>query len=107
MKTKLLKKIRKRFDWYITPGGNYVIIDKKLEKTHLLDLKKALNYADFKKEDLGVSEDTFIWRITKEIMTIPFGYKFEDIFFKRSVQKFNKTKAGGFKKSKSIKKRRT
>lgn len=78
MKVKLLKKIRKRFGWYITPSGKYILVDKIKRNYERIDetvLRKRFNLEDdekFKKE-IEIEIDEWCWRHLKATMLRPFN----------------------------------
>lgn len=92
MKVKLLKKIRKRFDWYIDKNGVPILIDKKKKISTRINVnwcKEYLNYTDKDvAEKINVSMEEWCWRWLKTRMLQPFGYNWAEI---RDKQIFNRT----------------
>lgn len=92
MKVKLLKKIRKRFD-YLTRTSNdgFILVDKKLKTLDYITEKYYEK--DFK--TIEVPKPEYLFRIMKGKMLSKFGYTFQDIMFKsamRRVENKNKIK---------------
>lgn len=90
MKTKLLKKIRKRFIWYINSEGFPVIIDKK-EKSfgtiNLTSLKKYYNYTDDSwKDEIEIDIKEWAWRNLKQRMLKPFGFNITQIWYNKAIR---------------------
>lgn len=93
MKTKLLKKIRKRFSWYLNSERRPVLIDncKKEVKTYTdIDISFLLSvgtYSEFIKESEQVKNEK-AWNLFKSNMLDDYGYN-------------NKNKKWRFKKATS------
>ena len=52
MKTKLLRKIRKRYQWYFNKDGYPVLLDMMEETAKLYDLEYCVSFHKYKMEDL-------------------------------------------------------
>jgi hypothetical protein len=95
MKTKLLRKIRKRFGYYFRKhDGRPVLVDLK-KKNHLSYNDETLYiYAGVKTEEefqkkVEVDKDEYAWRCLKGVMYDAFGYSYSDVMFnyaKRAAQ---------------------
>ena len=90
MKVKLLKKIRKRFDWYIRKSDQVPIVLDLKEKTHyiftddlLVTLTKYEN-AELMRKSIEISIDEYRWRLAKDFMYKKFGYKIGDAIFRQA-----------------------
>jgi hypothetical protein len=69
MKVKLLKKIKKRFSWYRSTAGNFVVTDHKMETCTFIDKKYFLErYPEVKYEVTEIH----LFRLMKIILTQPF-----------------------------------
>jgi hypothetical protein len=70
MKTKLLRKIRKRFAWYKSTTNTLVLIDHKLEKSFTVDAERLkTEFPHFKDENIN---DESLFRFLKLLITRPF-----------------------------------
>ena len=91
MKVKLLKKIRKRFDWYINSKGFPILIDKRKKDSLILDLDEVKNYYrvddDFIEKKLQVSVEEWSWRCLKNRILKPFGFSFGNINYTKAVRR--------------------
>lgn len=72
MKVKLLKKIRKRFDWYINTKGNPVLYNKNTEKFLVIDEEHYKK--KFGEDALVNTENTY------PVKTILFNYMLDLMF---------------------------
>lgn len=91
MKTKLLKKIRKRFNWFIGKDGVPVLVDIKEKVSKRIDLDYYISrytifetVSAFRKEVGNIDEDEFLFNVMILEILIEFGYSKGDIEFNRS-----------------------
>lgn len=100
MKVKLLKKIRKRFDWYINSSGSPILIDKVKRTSSLIDYKSILIHIN-KNEDylktIEVDLKEWEWRWLKISMIEEFGYNYNNIIY-TSCLNLSKTKNRSLKR---------
>lgn len=93
MKVKLLKKIRKRFDWYLRKADKVPIVLDLKEKSHYIFTDETLvvtgKYKDeesmWKSMEIPIEE--FRWRMAKDFMYRKFGYKIGDALFNQATRK--------------------
>lgn len=97
MKGKLLKKIKKRFSWYKSKTGKFILIDKKTKSVNIIDndfIFEHLNVATVKRkkeiiDDLEIDIKEWQFRWLKTMMLKPFGYTFSNIHYNRSLKSYN------------------
>ena len=79
MKTKLLKKIRKRFTWYWTNERKLIIIDRAEKVSYVVDetFARGRGYlgSDYTVEDVKVPLETFFHRVAVDFMGSKFGWE--------------------------------
>lgn len=84
MKTKLLKKIRKRFDWYINIDGFPILIDHKEKTVKIIDTNAAILYWRLNSNYVPeVSEQEWTWRNMKQRMYKTFGFSMERVWYNK------------------------
>ena len=87
MKAKLLKRIRKRFDYYFNKDGEPILIDLSKKEYILINMVFYRQYGNFNSiEDARKSitlsnEKEVLWRLLKDTMLRPFGYKYGNLRF--------------------------
>jgi hypothetical protein len=90
MKVKLMKKIRKRFSWFISSNGKFILIDHKLKMTIVYDEEHACKISGISKAEIPdkvqCEVEEWIWRLFKEHMTKPFGYNFNDVLYRQTYR---------------------
>ena len=91
MKTKLLKKIRKSFNWYINPSGFPVLINHLNRTVTLINVAELKRYYDYKddsyKESVEVTMQEWAWRNLKQRMYKKFGYDITNHWYNMAVRK--------------------
>lgn len=68
MKIKLLKKIRRRFKWYKSSDGIYVVIDGQKKSVTVIDAELLKKMADIPVEE---ADDIKLYKLLKIILTYP------------------------------------
>ncbi len=83
MKVKLLKKIRRRYDWYINKAGNPVLFDKYKVKVLVIDEDFYKELYPVKTEPLTDepiegkwSKNTVLFNVMLDVMFKAFGYSY-------------------------------
>jgi hypothetical protein len=88
MKTKLLKKIKKRFSWYRSTIGNFVVIDHVKKECILINKKyfsERYPYADYE------ANEEHLFRLMKLIVTRPFVEDYlGKIYYRWANRRFSK-----------------
>lgn len=90
MNIKLLKKIRKRWDWYINTNEYPVLIDHLKKTANVIDIEYALNWKDCKTLEevhLEVSPQEWCWRIMKDTMLKPYNLGYNSWIYKTAVRR--------------------
>lgn len=91
MKTKLLRKIRKRFDWYINSKGFPVLLDKAKKSVVVIDVPYLKDFFDMSDKDVTeqveVRLEEWAWRNLKNKILQPFGYNMGNFYYKIAVRK--------------------
>jgi len=97
MKTKLLKKIRKRFNWYFNVNGFPVLIDHYYKKVTVYDLEFCMNYNKYSLEDVEAkvkcSHNEWALRHMKQKVFNSIGYNHYDYtssIYKLAIKRYNK-----------------
>lgn len=92
MKTKLLKKLHKRYNWYFNKEKYPVLIDKVLKKAIVYDFEYCCNQCGIKIEDLDnhVKCDKYEWtlRIMKRKLLSEYGWSFDRSIFKQALKRY-------------------
>ncbi len=77
MRTKLLKKLKKKYDWYFNKEGFPVLIQHKIEHAEVIDLEYCLNYYNVDKDvKLEISQQEWALRCLKNKILGPYGYHY-------------------------------
>ena len=80
MKAKLLKKIRKRFNWYINKEGFPVLIDHLKKEAEIINVEFCKQHYNYQQHDIEALIEVplreWAWRTIKDIMLKQFGYKY-------------------------------
>ena len=84
MKTKLLKKMRKRFDWYINQEGWPIILDSHNEDAIVLSPHKQNDIKDQVEKhaqdaDLYLEPKAYAWLLAKKYMIDKSGVQYQKI----------------------------
>jgi len=96
MKVKLLKKIRKKYGWFINKYGFPVLVNHQKKTANVIDESYYKDYFGMKQSeeimDLKVSIYLVCYRLMKTIMMKEFGYSFEHINYTRAKNLSRKNK---------------
>lgn len=70
MNVKFLRKIRKRFDWYKSTTGQFILIDHERKTATTVDAERLKNaYGNFPDAEIN---ETSLFRFLKVLITKPF-----------------------------------
>jgi hypothetical protein len=92
MKVKLLKKIRKRFDYYIRGSdGVPIVLDKQTKEVTIFIIDTLVDLSSHKDEEallksLEVSLDLYRWRTAKGFMYKSFGYTISRLMYREAYR---------------------
>lgn len=91
MKTKLLKKIRKRYEWYFNNDGFPVLIDHYKKSVTLYDVEYCTTRFNYKVEDLPtivkVPLQEWAIRILKTDILGQYGWNISNVRYKIAVSR--------------------
>jgi hypothetical protein len=95
MKVKLLKKLRKRYSWYINTDGDPVLINHRTRSVTLFDIKYCAELykmsVEERRKTLEISEDIFKFRLLIECYTgvnfMERAYRYRTNIAKRLIRK--------------------
>lgn len=94
MKTKLLKKIRKRYEWYFNNDGFPVLIDHDKKSVTLYDVEYCTTRFNYKVEDLPtivkVPLQEWAIRILKTDILGQYGWNISNVRYKIAVSRLKK-----------------
>lgn len=94
MKTKLLKKIRKRYEWYFNNDGFPVLIDHYKKSVTLYDVEYCTTRFNYKVEDLPtivkVPLQEWAIRILKTDILSQYGWNISNVRYKIAVSRLKK-----------------
>jgi hypothetical protein len=92
MKVKLLKKLRKRYNWYFNNDNFPVLIDHYKKSVRIYDLEyvSALNRytLDDVKQKVKVSHDEWVLRCLKTDILGKYGWNIQNSFYKKAVKRY-------------------
>jgi hypothetical protein len=92
MKVKLLKKIRKRFDWYLRKTDKVpVVLDLREKTLYMFTNETIVVTGKYKDEEsmlksIEIPMEEFRWRMAKDFMYKNFGYKIADALFREAIR---------------------
>lgn len=92
MKTKLLKKIRKRYSWYLNSNQCPVLLDNYKKTVIIINneyLCDKLKYTDANLKNIEVSHAEWQWRWLKTIVLGQYGWKFNKHMYRSAKGIFN------------------
>lgn len=96
MKTKLLKKLKKRFDWYFNQNKYPVLIDKKNKSVVVYNLEFCLNKTGYSFSEyetkVEVSRDEWALRIFKRDLLKTYGWTVNKSFYNKALTKLKSKK---------------
>lgn len=88
MKTKLLKKVRKRFGYYFRESdGVPILVDHARKKVLALDTVEL-------PKTLKIPKEEYYWRILKDRMLTPFGYSYDLYMYNYCAKASNRKTKG-------------
>lgn len=91
MKTKLLKKLHKRYSWYFNKEGFPVLLNHKKERVILYDIEYCMNLNNYTPEDvlvkIKVPYQEWALRIMKRDILTSFGWDIERVRYKIAKNK--------------------
>jgi len=92
MKTKLLKKIHKRYNWYFNSEKNPVLIDKFLKTATIYDIEFCCYENNMKIEDVDKSvkceKTEWTLRTMKRKILSTYGWSFNRAIFKLALKRY-------------------
>lgn len=101
MKVKLLRKVRKRFEWYFNRSGYPILIDKKRKHATVYDLDYCLRRSGYKEEQLPlkvtIKHAEWALRYMKADALYPFGITWDKIFYHNAMKNLNRLKTFTYK----------
>lgn len=102
MKTKLLKKLKKKYDWYFNKDGFPVLINHYTKTVVIYDYEFCCNRLHYSheqaKEMVKVPLQEWALRhFKKDILTV-WGWRFDRSVYKKAILKLNIIKNGNSKK---------
>lgn len=87
MKVKLLKKVRKKYNWYISEKGFPVLINHYKKDVTIVNLEWCCNKVNYKIEDvpklITVSPEEWTWRWLKQLMLAEYGWSMGGVLYKK------------------------
>ena len=97
MKVKLLKKVRKKYNWYLNSEGFPVLMDYRKKEVSVIDLdyyKRYFKYDSIQevKDSIQVPEKVVCWRLLLTIMLKDFGYTIGNRWYKIAINKSKRHK---------------
>lgn len=97
MQVKLLKKVRKRYNWYLNSNGFPVLMDHRKKEVTVIDLEYYRTYFKYEtiqevKEAIQVPEQTVCWRLLLTIMLKDFGYTIGNRWYRIAMNKSKRHK---------------
>ena len=103
MKTKILRKGRKKYSYYFNAQGEIVLINHLANSADVIDTAFLANY--YKTSEKEVLEvpcgyDEFKWRTLKSIMFSKYGWSIKNIHYKKVCKRLSKLESIGIKKRK-------
>lgn len=94
MKVKLLKKLRKRYNWYFNKDNFPVLIDHTEQEVTLYDLEYMCNLFDYTLEDVKqkvkISHTEWALRCLKKDILDEYGWTISRVRYKLAVRKYKK-----------------
>jgi hypothetical protein len=111
MKIKILKKIRKRFDWYINSEGWPIVLDMVFERPTVFTPNKQDSIKDQIEKyalnaELYLEPKEFAWLLAKEYMINNSGFSYQKIInrykFRHGLKRLKKGKNFSLKTSPGI-----
>jgi hypothetical protein len=97
MKTKLLRKVRKRYGWYLNKSGFPVLLDHSKKEVSIIDLDFYKTYFKYEsiqdvRDSIQVSEQEVCWRLLLTIMLETYGFSYSSRWYRIAVNKSKKHK---------------
>lgn len=96
MKVKLLKKLRKRYEWYFKEDGFPVLLDHYEKKATLYDLEYMRHLYKYSLEDVekNVEVPHQVWALRRLKMDImgEYGYSMDSCIYKYALRKMKAKK---------------
>jgi hypothetical protein len=90
MKAKLLKKLRKKYNWYFNKDGFPILIKHVTKTVIVYDLEYCCNLFAYTPEDLEkyvkVPHQKWALRLLKRDILTRYGYTLDKIFYRKSLQ---------------------
>jgi hypothetical protein len=91
MKVKLLKKLRKRYDWYFNKNKFPVLIDHKKRSVTIYDLDYLMNRLSYTEESIKqrvqVEHDEWALRWLKTDLLKDYGWDIKRTWYRQAVTK--------------------
>lgn len=92
MKTKLLKRLHKRYNWYFNKEKHPILIDKLLKKATIYDLETCCNKVNLKIEEIDdrvkCEKDEWVLRIMKRDILTKYGWTFDRSVYKQALKRY-------------------
>lgn len=90
MKTKLLRKMHRRFDWYFNSDGDIVLLNKSNKSVFVMDDESLKKYYKLDTLDASCGKEEFKARLIRGYILKNIGMS-EDLFlFRRATRAFNR-----------------
>ena len=94
MRTKLLKKLRKRYVWYFNTNLFPVLIDHNKQKVLVYDVEYLCRRFNYKVEDLStlitVEHQEWALRVMKLDILSEYGWSMSHVIYKMALRKLKK-----------------
>lgn len=94
MKTKLLKKLHKKYDWYFNKESYPILIDHIRKSVTIFDLEYCCKLNNYKVEDVlslvKVPTQEWAMRHFKNTILKTHGYRFDKAAYKIAMRKLKK-----------------
>ena len=94
MKVKLLKKIRKKYNWYFNKDGFPVLINHHKQTATVYNLELACKLTSTKIEDvpkvIEVSNTVWCLRLMKRDILGIYGYSFDKFIYKMAKRNYKR-----------------
>lgn len=95
MKVKLLKKIKKRYNWYFNKAKYPILIDHLSKKAVIYDLEYCIERSGVKIEDVKCEHTEWALRLLKQDILTKYGW-----FFTERWNRLNYKLANSYHKAK-------
>ena len=96
MKVKLLKNLRKRYEWYFNTDGYPILLDHLTQRVTIYDIEYLCQRRNYRVEDLPTIVKCplteWAWRFVKFDILSYYGWSFDHVQYKKALRKLNRKK---------------